>query len=152
MIRTGAKFALLFACYLLLAGQVSTDEVVAALCCAAAATAVSFTIPLIAKRHFRFAGVPWGRVVGRTLLSLLTEVPAVALRLLRPQPAAGALQRWPLASGGDDPGTAARRAVVTLADSTAPNSYIVAVLAGRGELLVHCLAPKEPPEDPQWPL
>jgi len=151
MIRTGAKFALLLGCYLLFAGQLSTDEVIAGVCCAAAAAAVSFTVPFIAERHFSFTGVPWAKLIGRTLASLASDVPKVGMRLLRPVSSAG-LQRWPLASPGDDPRTTARRALVTLAASLAPNSYVAAVLGGRGELLVHSLAPAEPPHDPEWPL
>jgi hypothetical protein len=152
MVRIGAKFALLFGCYLLFAGQPGTDELVAALCCAAAAAALSFTVTSIAERHFRFAGVPWVRLAGRTLMALLTGTVLVGARLLRPRPGSGVLQRWPLATGGDDPRTAARRALVTLANSLTPNSYIVAVLGGRGEMLVHRLAPSEPPQDPEWPV
>lgn len=152
MIRAGAKFSLLFGCYLLFAGQVSTDEIIAALCCAAAATAVSLTIPLVAERHFGFGGVPWFQLIRQACASLLSDVPRVALRLLRPHLPSGVLQRWPLVGTGDDPHTTARRALVTLANSLAPNSYVVTVLGGRGELLVHRLIPDEPPHDPEWPL
>ena len=152
MVRAGVKFCLLFGLYLLLAGQVSTDEVVAALLCGGAATGISMSIPLIAERHFRFVCIPWLRVFGSPLLSVLQDIPRIAIRLLLPNQPPGTVQRWPFTVSGDDRRSTAQRALVTLGASLAPNSYVIAILSGRGEMLVHRLLPAEPPQDPEWPV
>ena len=82
--------------YLLFAGQASTDEVVAAILCGAAATALSILLRRFAQRSFRFRGVPWPRVLGRPLLALAPDALRVGrvlarAALLGPGAAQGAL-------------------------------------------------------------
>lgn len=150
MARAGTKLVLLFGLYLLLTGQASTDELVAAALCALAATALSVTIPLVAQRHFAFRGVPWLRLIAGTLGSLMADLVRVARRLARPRIPPGRIERWAFDTGTAEPSDTARRGLVTAAASVAPNTYIVAVLPGRRELLVHRLVTTKPPQDRTW--
>lgn len=152
MVRAGAKFVLLSGLYLVLAGQVSTDEVIAALLAGAAATGLALAVPRVAARHFDFAGVPWARLLLATLRSLASETWQVGLRLLRPRPQGGRIVRWPLQAHGDRRQKAARRGLVTLGLSLTPNGYMLSVLPDREEVLVHQLVPDDPPPNREWPL
>lgn len=152
MARALPKYALLFGLYLLLAGQVSTHELGAAALCSLAATAISASIPRIARRHFAFAGVPWLRLSAAVARSLAADTLRVGSRLARPHLPGGALQRVAFAAGGAGDRATAHRALATLAASAAPNGYVVGVLRGRGELLLHRLAAANPPTDTDWPV
>jgi len=152
MVRAVAKLVLLFALYLLLAGQASTDELVAAALCAGGATGLSLAIPLIAERHFAFHRVPWLRLLASTACALPVEAAQVGGRLARLKPLRGNIQRRPFAAAGTGPEDASRRGLVTLATSLTPNTYVLAVLTGRQELLVHRLVSGKPPRDRKWPL
>lgn len=152
MVRAGVRFLLLFGLYLLLVAQVSPDELIAGASCAAAATALSQLIPFIAARHLRLNGVPWPHVIGATLRALGADTLRVGAWLARPTIPPGTLHRQPFAAAGHRPEDTARRGLVTLAASVAPNTCVVAVLTGKQELLVHRLAPAEPPQARDWPL
>src|SRR5579875_2682492 len=75
----GAMFAALLvaivfgAGYLLFAGTMSTDEIVAAVICAILAMLFSITLRRSGARRYRFRGVPWLRVIGRPLAALLPD-------------------------------------------------------------------------------
>ncbi|HET8997940.1 MAG TPA: hypothetical protein VFN42_14820 [Acetobacteraceae bacterium] len=151
MIRAATKLLLLFGLYVTLSGQGSPDELTAAGLCALAAAALAVTIPRIAERHFAFRGVPWLRLGAGTAASLAGDLVRVGLRLARPAIPPGSFHRWPFAAGGEGRRDSARRGLVTVVASLAPNTYVVAVLIGRRELLVHRLAPAPPPRDRDWP-
>ncbi|HTW84043.1 MAG TPA: hypothetical protein VMD91_08265 [Candidatus Sulfotelmatobacter sp.] len=56
-------------------------------------------------------------------------------------------------TGGDDPESAARRALVIAGMSTAPNAVVLSVDRLRGALRVHVLAPASAaPHSREWPL
>jgi len=150
MVRAGAKLVLLFGLYLLLTGQFSTDELVAAALCGLAAAALSVTIPFIAQRHFAFRGVPWRHILVGTFGALATDLVRVGWRLARPRVAPGSIQRWPFTAGRAQPADTARKSLVTVATSVTPNTYVLAVLSGRQEVLVHQLVATKPPQDRNW--
>lgn len=150
MVRVVTKLLLLFGLYLLLTGQTSIDELVAAALCALAAAALSVAIPLVAQRHFAFRGVAWLRLIGGTLTSLMADLARVGLHLARLRIPSGNVQRWAFATGTAQAPDTARRGLVTAATSVAPNTYVLVVLTGRQEVLVHQLVGAEPPQDRDW--
>lgn len=152
MARTTIKLLLLFGLYLLLVGQTNADELVAAGLCAIAAGGLSVVITSITERHFAFHHVPWARLLVSSLQTLATEAIKVGTRLVREVPPHGGIQRRPFAAAGQQPEDNARRGLVTLTTSLAPNTCVLAVLRGRREMLVHRLVPAEPPQDREWPL
>jgi hypothetical protein len=143
--------------YLLLAGVASTDEIVAAGTCALLATAFSILLRRGAARQFRFRSVPWHRVLARPLAALLPDTVRVARMLARavvlgPRQGAGAWTWQEFRHGGDGADDAARRALVTLGVSFAPNAYVLQLPDTRDALLLHRLAERTPSPDPEWPL
>ena len=69
-------------------------------------------------------------------------------------PPAGEYRDITFHPGGDDPVSAARRALVVLGVSLSPNTFVVAVDRERGLLRIHQLVPSAQPsgEDKEWPL
>ncbi len=58
----------------------------------------------------------------------------------------GAWRALPYEAGGDDPRSAARRALVTAAISATPNTYVVGIDRETNVMLVHQLVPAPPDE------
>lgn len=101
----------------------------------------------------------WLRLTGRLPGRVLADCGIVALALWRAlvlrRPVHGAFRTVPFDAGGDDPESAARRALVIAGASLAPNTYVVAIDAEKGEMLVHQLFPSARPPgggDREWPL
>lgn len=152
MVRAVIKLLLLFGLYLLLVGNTGADELAAGILCGAAACALSLAIPLIAERHFTFRRVPWFRLATATLGALAREQVQLGARLMTRFPEPGKIERRPFRAAGTRPEDGTRRGLVTLATSLTPNTYVLAVLTGRQELLVHRMTPSDPPTDREWPL
>lgn len=145
-----------FACYLLLAGQVSMTEIIAAIPSATAIAAFSLLLHRGAARRFSLRA-PWLRILGRTSAALVGDTLRIGRTLLqvlwrRPQGAVGLATRQPFRPGGRDPRSAARRGLVTLATSVAPNGYVLDITPERDALLLHRLVPVPPQPDRDWPL
>ena len=143
--------------YLLFAGQASTDEVVAAVLCAIAATALSIVLRRYAERAYRFRGVPWLAVLGRPAAALLPDAWRVGRVLARaalrgPGAAQGAWMWQDFRHGGESAEDAARRALVTLGASFAPNAYVLQLPDTRDAILLHRLAERAPSPDREWPI
>jgi hypothetical protein len=150
-----AVWCVLAACYLLFAGQVSSQEIAAGLVATAPATGFAVLLHRARSRRMRLRA-PWFRLVGRPLAALFPDVVRVGLRLLRalwrpPDGAAGMVARQPFRYGDADAGDAGRRGMTTLALSVAPNGYVMNVPAGDDAVLMHRLAPAVPDPDPEWP-
>jgi hypothetical protein len=137
------RIAVLAGLYLILAGQVSTDEVVSGAICAGSASAISLLVRHRAERRFQFSGCGGLRVLTKALAALPAETWRVASRLARPAIPPGALRRRPSPAAEPGPRAAASRAITILSASLAPNSYVVAELAGRPQLLLHVLVDAE---------
>jgi hypothetical protein len=127
----------LAATYLLFAGQVSRNEVIAGLGASllAAAYAVVAHRTTDAKLRLR---LPWLRVIGGVATDLVVDTIGVGATLVRPR--AGDLSRRPL------PVQPGRRAVAILAASVAPNSYVVGT--DRDAMVMHRLAASGGTETP----
>jgi hypothetical protein len=153
----GALAALIFlGVYLMFAGQVSATELLAGIPAAVAAAAYAVLLHRVAERPFRL-DAPWPRVLGKPLMALFPDVIRVGRTLLRvlwrrPPGMVGTIVRQPFQAGGADPASAARRGLVTLAASLAPNGYGMDILDGADVLVLHRLAPAPLAPDQRWPL
>ncbi len=156
MVGGGAAWGLLTGIYLVLAGQVSTSEVIAGVLTGLVAALLSVAVRMDAGRQFRFRGVPWTVLLGRPALALASDTARVGMALvravLRGPDVHGAVVRQPFARGGADAQDAARRGLVTLGVSLTPNSYVLRILDERDEMRLHRLAERKPSPDRAWPL
>jgi hypothetical protein len=144
--RVALIWALLAAFYLLLAGQASPAEAAAAVLSAAAAAALAWSIRRGTRRHYQLWPVPL-RVIARTSLALVKDTGRVAVVLLaRP---GGRAVTEEFDAGTRDPPSAGRRALVTLAGSLAPNSFVLGLEPDR--IRLHRLSPEPPQDDQDWP-
>lgn len=151
--RWGVAWAVLFGLYLLLAGGAGREELVAAACCASigagagvlanrAGSPVAFRFR---TRWLRRAIIPAGALVAD-----LARVGIVLARAVAGRQPTGAMLRQPFEIGPATPLDAARRALVVLGASFAPNGIAVGVAPDA--LLLHRLAPRAPSPDRAWPL
>lgn len=151
-------WAVLFGFYLLLAAKQAVAEAVAGVAIAALGAAAATSTAGAGKLRFR-ARLPWLAQVARLPGRILADcgIVAVALwrRLVGRHVVSGEFRIVPFDPGGDDAESAARRALVTLGVTLAPNTYVVAVDRERGVLLLHQLVPSAQPPgggDREWPL
>jgi hypothetical protein len=129
-LRAGALFGL----WLLLVGTTAGLEQIAGACAVLVAVTVHWAVMRTRTRRVdislrdsaQFLTLPWAVVRGLGL---------VLLALVRRRQ--GAFRTVPAAAAGDDPAAAGRRAVQTLVNSFAPNTYVVAVDRERRVVLVH---------------
>jgi len=142
----------LFGLYLLLAGEASGEELVAAALTAAAATGSGVLIRRLGGPRAYSARLAWARHAIAPLKALPVDVALVGGVLCRALigRAAGTLLRQPFDSERDTPLAAARCALVVLGASFAPNTVAVGIAPAR--LLLHRLAPRPPSPDRAWPL
>lgn len=145
-----------FGFYILFAGEASATEIAAGVPAAIAVAGFTVLLHRVAGRPFRLKA-PWLRVLAGPLAALLPDavrVGRVLLRALwrRPPGAVGSMVRQPFQKGGEDPASAARRGLVTLGSSLAPNGYVLDIPDGEGALLLHRLAAVPSDPDQRWPL
>lgn len=158
-LRYGAGWWLgFFPLYLLLAGQPSWQEAAAGVVLAAvAALAVTMTCragSLHFQPHWRWL-CHFRRLPGQVLTDCAIVAAALGRALFRREQIEGVFRTIPFDPGGDDPESAARRALVMAGVCLAPNTYVVAMDRERGELLLHQLTPSaQPPggSNREWPL
>ncbi len=128
----------LAATYLLLAGQVSRNEVLAGL----GASVIAAVYAIVAHRTVETPfglRLRWMRVAMMVVTSLLTDTARVAVGLVRAAP--GKLVRQPPL-----PAESGARAVAILALSLAPNSFVAR--ASDKETLLHQMVPVKPQQPP----
>lgn len=144
---------LLLGLYLLLAGQASATEFVAAAPAVLLAVGTGWALRTHADRRMQVQA-PWRQVLLRLLASVGADSVRVGAALLRAvmRPAAhvGAVSRQAFPAGGDQPYEAGRRALVVLGASLAPNGFVLDVAADA--LSLHRLAPAKPQGDTEWPV
>ena len=149
-----SAFAIAGAFYLLLAGQLSATELIAA--APVALTASGFTVAL---RHERTRPMQIGAraasVAVRGSSALLSDAVRVGGVLAhaifrRPADSAGFFMHQPFRRGGDSARDAGRRGVVILGLSLAPNGFVVGDTED-GSLIVHRLAPAKTSRNDEWP-
>lgn len=139
---------LLAGSYLVLSGQTSRDEIVAAGLIALAAALLGTMLRLTSDRALSLQGVRWFRLGSRTLLRVGDDVVRVGAVLLSRHPTAGTFRRQTCDSGPERlAAPAGWRAVAVLATSLTPNRFVVSDLPAHSELLVHQLA-AQPESEP----
>ena len=156
MVGGGVAWALLAGLYLVLAGQVSTTEVVAGLLSALVGALLSVAVRRVGGRRFRFRGVPWMVLLGRPAVVLVSDTARVGATLahavLQAPGVHGATVRQAFARGNENSQDAARRGLVTLGVSLTPNSFVLRIMDERDEMRLHRLAERKPSANRAWPL
>jgi hypothetical protein len=145
-------WALLFPLYLLLVGQVSGQEIVAGVLVAAVAAGSALQVRRLGSRAFRFRLAWLQRAPGllALLLADLGRVGRFLLGALAGSAHAIGMVRQPFAAGADAPEECARRGLVVLAASFAPNSFAIGIASDA--LLLHRLALRPTAADRAWPV
>lgn len=141
------------AAYMILAGQVSTDEVVAAAVLGGLGAGWHFAVMHDGARRFRFER-PALRTIGTALVGLPGATLRVGVRLAAAlvSPVEGRRIERPFHHGtADDPRDRGRRAVVVLAGSLAPDSYALRLPFDEEVIAFHALTGSSPSRDPRWP-
>jgi len=126
----------------LLAGKIDPQETPVGI--AIAALAAFVTVGSLASAGARYT-VPPAQIAHLPALAWnvvrdTVVVTGALLRALGGKPPDDRLQRSPFDPGGDDPVSAARRALIVAGTSAAPNSVVVDADAEHGVLIVHRLA------------
>jgi len=139
-----AWFAGLWALWLLLAGTVSSTELIAGLVGAALAATAAEVVRSLGLLEFR---VEW-RWLKRAPLQLARVIPDFFLLLsVLVRPRRSAFRTPPFPAGGERAVDNGRRAWAALAGSLAPNRLVVDFDPERGEALVHDLVPQAAPDE-----
>lgn len=146
-------WVLLFGLYLLLSGQASGEELVAAALSAAAAVGSGLLVrrfggPRVYR--FRAAWLTRAAVPLKSLLLDLLLVGRVLLGAMVRRAAGGIILRQPFDDRDDTPLAAARGALVVLGASFAPNTVALGIAPRR--LVLHRLQPRPPSPDREWPV
>jgi hypothetical protein len=147
---------ILFGLYLLFAGQATGTEIGAGIGAAAASAVFAALVHRKAERRFRLRA-PWLRVLTVPLAAVALDsfrVGRVLVQALWRRPAGpiGVLAEQPFRPGLDDPPDAARRGLVTLGSSLAPNGYVLSIEHGSETTLLHRLVAVPSSPDREWPL
>jgi multisubunit Na+/H+ antiporter MnhE subunit len=140
--------------YLVLAGQFSGAELLAGAFSAGIAAFLLTMARSRSRHHFRLPAHSLGKLL-RLPAEVLADCARVFLAVLR-RPAqrqgSGRFQVREFEPGNQHPTARARRALVTLAISWPPNSFVLG-LTPNEKLLVHQLLPQPAQDaDPRWPL
>lgn len=150
-VRPLLAWVILFAFYLLFAGQASRAEACAGALAALAGIGLQLFVRLRSQRSMRLAA-PWLTLAGRVGASLACDTMRVGgalARVILGADVRGRTRPQTFVPGGDAPEAAGRRALVVLAASMAPNGFVWREGSG---LLVHRLVPTPPADDTQWPV
>ena len=140
--------------YLLLAGQASRTELIAAAAVVLLTAGFAVALHRTASRPMQLSS-PALLVMARALGSLLPDTGRVAHVLIRailnrPPRSIGPFVHQPFRHGSGGAADAGRRAVVTLGLSLAPNGYVLDPDEHQ-EIPLHRLAPASAAPDREWP-
>ena len=142
------------ASYLVLAGQVSVDEVVAGVTLGGLSVVWHAVVCRCSRHRFTFE-----RHAGLALLRAIAGFPGaiprvgsrLAIALVRD--VSGHTAEQPFHRGRlDDPRDKARRATVLLAASLAPDSYVLRLPVDEETIVIHGITSRSPSTDPRWPV
>lgn len=158
-LRYGAGWWLVFfPSYLLLAGSVSWQEIIAGVALSAIAALAVTVTRRAGSLHFQLRWHwlrPFRHLPGWLLADCILVAAALARALFQREKIEGFFLTIPFDPGGEDAESAARRALVMAGACLTPNSYIVTIDAEHGQLLIHQLVPSSQPPgagDREWPL
>jgi multisubunit Na+/H+ antiporter MnhE subunit len=128
--------------WLLLVDTSSTPEVLMGMAATVIAAAAAEVVRSrgLAPLHPR---LQWLRSVcrlpGRVLLDCWIVIVALCRELVRSQPTRGVFRAVPFRAGGADAGSAAQRALVTMAISLTSNTYVIGIDRDANMILIHQL-------------
>jgi multisubunit Na+/H+ antiporter MnhE subunit len=153
MFRWAMPVLMLVALYALFAGSMSISEAVAGAVSVGCAVFYAWLTRRAAPQRFAFRPA-WLGVLPRLGWSLVRDTAAVGVALLASifLRSEGNLVRQTFAYGDASRESAARRALVILGVSLAPNGYVIRAPAEGEFLLVHRLVPARTSTDARWPL
>ena len=141
------------ASYLILVGSLSPDEVGVALLLGGLGAGWHAAVLHVGGRRFAFERQAFGHI-GRSLAGVPRAILQVGVRLGAAilHGAAGRQVEVPFDTGRQGvPAEVGRRALVVLAASLAPDSYVLRIPANEGELQGHALTARAPSGDRRWP-
>ncbi|HEY5037098.1 MAG TPA: hypothetical protein VII74_08225 [Chthoniobacterales bacterium] len=145
-----------FGCYGILVGKWAWAEVGVGAIVAAFTAAALFAVRAKSTHHFQFTLDSLGKLRRVPLQMLIDCLIVFGAILRRPflRRGSGRFAERDFDPGNEHPASRARRALVTLAISTAPNAFVVGTLSPNEKLLVHELVPgkADAPRDRDWPL
>ena len=141
------------AAYLVLAGQVSIDEVVAGILLGGMGVAWHAVVCRCSRHSFAFE-----RHAGLALLQAIGGLPDAILRVgarlatAMVRDVQGHTVEQPFHRGRlEDTRDVGRRATVVLATSLAPDSYVLRLPVDEETILIHAITHSSPGTDPRWP-
>jgi hypothetical protein len=137
MMFAGLSWLALALSYLVFAGQVSRNELIAGFGACAIAVGHAVIAHRAADAPMRLR-LRWDRVIGIAATSLVMDTIRVGAALLRPRPGALSPETLPL----DEAVPSGRRAVAILTLSLAPNGFVVRADGTRA--VMHQLVPTDP--------
>ena len=141
------------ATYLVLAGQVSAEEVVAGVVLGGLGVAWHAAVRRCSRHGFaceRHASLAMLQAIGSLPGATLRAGLRLAWALVRD--VEGHVVEQPFHRGRlDDTRDVARRATVVLATSLAPDSYVLRLPVDEETILVHAMTRLSPGTDPRWP-
>ena len=135
--RVVLTWATLFGLYLLLTGQASLDETIAAALVATIGAALSVAVRVGSGQAFSLPPRAWLYPTAKAVGAVPKEIAMVTWQLMRRHPGTGILEGETVQSTGQD--AESERAVQVLAASFAPNRYVVGLTQGN-KLLMHRFA------------
>lgn len=137
-----ANGVLLAGLYLALSGQTAADEIAAAAIIAMVAAALAEILRRTGERVLHFRRIGWLQLIGGTAFALGRDVMRVGTVLASVRPTQGAFERQPFAEHHTAPAAQAGwRAVLVLASSLTPSSFVIWPLPAHRQLLLHRLPP-----------
>jgi hypothetical protein len=151
-----ASWIAFVALYLLCVAQLSLPEFLFGSCVAAATTLFLLIVRRQSSHHFAIYA-RWLNKLRSIPLQMLIDC-AIVFRAILRRPArsrgSGRFKLRDFHPGNEHPAARMRRALVTIAISCAPNSFVLGTTPNKEQLLVHQLAPTPPkePRDREWPL
>ena len=156
MLRAAILWIVFLGLYLLFAGPVSSSELIAGVPCAAAVAGFALIYRRAQEQQMDLRA-PWLRVVLRSLGNVPRDVLRVGGVLVRslwqaPAIAIGIASHQPFRQGGDRPADAARRAMVVLGTSLAPNGFVLMMPQGSETMVLHRLVLTPATPDREWPV
>ncbi|HEX3818043.1 MAG TPA: hypothetical protein VHW03_07135 [Chthoniobacterales bacterium] len=145
-----------FGLYELLAGELSWPEAVVGAAVAAITVGVLANVRAQSTHHFQFPRGSLGKLRRVPLQMLIDCLIVFGAILRRPFLARGSgrFAEREFNQGNEHPASRARRALVTLGITCAPNTFVIGTISPNGKLLVHELVPEKSktPRDRDWPL
>jgi hypothetical protein len=154
--RAAALWIVFLGLYLLFAAPVSWSELIAGAPSAALITAFALFYRRAEERRLDLRA-PWLRVILRSLGAVPGDSLRVGGALIRslwqmPQSQIGMPVHQPFRQGDNTAADAARRAMVVLGTSLAPNGYVLMMPRGSETMVLHRLVLTPQKRDREWPV